>query len=277
MREAARIDIVDYDFHEGDGFGDKMEAAFRGDIPVLIGGGDGTIAHAAGIALRENKPFGILPMGTMNMLAQDLGIPSVLEAENIFDLYADTHVEAIDVGMVNGKPFLCCAALGTIPEASQYREQFRHLPDILMIPRLTAFIMDQMSVAHMRDLRVATDGHETIMRTASLVVSNNRFASSSDADHKLAKQSLHGGTLGLYSAAPKTMFERIRLLMHLQQGALEADAALTEHDADRIVVTTDKAKELVSIDGEPVEMNSPLTFEMKHDALQIIVPASSHG
>ena len=272
MRQATALNIVSYDFHHGAGFMDRLRILMRGAGAVLVGGGDGTIAQAAAIALQENKPFGILPMGTMNMLARDLGIPSVLETANIFDLYANSRVETIDVGFANDRAFLCCAALGAIPDASRYREKLRYLPDMLMIPRMAVFVMQRLHAVHRRHLRVTIDGATTRLRTSSLVVSNNLYAASAQASHKLAKETLHGNTLGVYSAAPQSWLDRLRLLIHVQQGALEADQALTQAQAGEVTVTTRRRREWISLDGEAIKLPTPLRFTIRHDALKLIMP-----
>jgi diacylglycerol kinase family enzyme len=212
-------------------------------------------------------------MGTMNLLARDLGVPTVLEHENILDLYKCTGIRAIDVGMANDRPFLCCAAIGTIPEASVFREAIRNLPDVLMVPRLTAYVMDRMDVANMRALQIQADGREMAVQTAALVISNNRFAHSRDAAHRLAKNSLQDGMLGIYSAAPQTLFERLRLLLNLQQGKLETEPSLQEAQATTVYVRTENDEELVSIDGEPVTMKMPISFRILSGALKLITPA----
>ena len=277
MRDATSLPIAACDLHEGDGFMAKMEAAFQSGHLVLVGGGDGTIAYAANLALKYDKPFGILALGTMNMIARDLGVPPVAEAANIFDLYTSTQVETIDVGIVNGRPFLCAAAMGAMPAASRYREKFRHAPPVIMIPRVAFFFLDRMSAVHRRLLRVTADGRKTSLRTTSLVVSNNLYAPSDQAPHKLAKQSLHANILGIYVAKPTTFFGRLRLLFNLQRGALEADPALSRDQATQITVTSRRRKEWVSIDGEPVKLRTPIEFSVRHNALKIIVPAGSHG
>ena len=42
---------------------------------VIVGGGDGTVAAAATIFAGQDKPLGILPLGTFNLAARDVGMP----------------------------------------------------------------------------------------------------------------------------------------------------------------------------------------------------------
>lgn len=266
------LEVKGYDFVPSDQISDKLKALIETDTPLLVGGGDGTIAHAAALHMERDKPFGIIPMGTMNLLAKDLGIPLIKDEENIFNLYNKTTIMPIDVATANDKPFLCCAAIGTIPQAALYRENIRDLPDILMMPRLTAYVLNQMDRSKMRSLRVLADDKEMGLETAALVISNNRFAHSREAEFTLAKQSLQDGMLGIYSAAPQTFFERIRLLFKTQQGKLETEPSIIESQARTVMVMTDKGMELVSIDGEPIMMKTPISFKILPGALKVIIP-----
>ncbi len=266
------LDVKGYDFVPSDQISDKLKALIETDTPLLVGGGDGTIAHAAALHMERDKPFGIIPMGTMNLLAKDLGIPLIKDEENIFNLYNKTTIMPIDVATANDKPFLCCAAIGTIPQAALYRENIRDLPDVLMMPRLTAYVLNQMDRSKMRSLRVLADDKEMGLETAALVISNNRFAHFKEAEFTLAKQSLQDGMLGIYSAAPQTFFERIRLLLKTGQGKMETEPSISESQARTVMVMTDKGMELVSIDGEPVMMKTPISFKILPGALKVIIP-----
>jgi diacylglycerol kinase family enzyme len=264
--------IDQFDIVPSEDFTARLQVLAKADKPLLVGGGDGTFAHAAAVHMKLDKPFGILPMGTMNLLGKDLGVPSILEEPNLFDLYCRTRIQLIDVGMANDHQFLCCAAIGTIPEASVFRENFRHVPNVIMVPRLTAFVMNQMDIEHIRSLQILADDREMSLQTAALVVSNNCFAPSAEASHPLAKNSLQEGMLGLYSASPQSFFERIRLLLNLQQGKLEIEPSVQEMQATNIHVKTGNEKELVSVDGEPILMDTPINFRILNGALKMIVP-----
>lgn len=274
MADTTSLKIESFDILPTDEFFPRLDELSRKDEPLLVGGGDGSIAKTAGLFLERQSghAFGILPMGTMNLLAKDLGIPLMDTDDNPFDYYAKTQVRAIDVGMINGHPFLCAAAIGTMPEAAVFRENMRELPDLLLVPRLTAYILDQMGHENMRAIDLVADGREMALNTASLVISNNRFARAHEASHKLAKSSLQDGMLGIYSAEPQTLFERMRLLMRLGQGKIDVEPSVYEYQARSVSIKTENAEELVSIDGEPVTLSTPLHVHILDGALKIITP-----
>ena len=53
--------------------------AERGDALLIVGGGDGTISAAASALVGTETMLGILPLGTLNHFARDLGIPTDLD------------------------------------------------------------------------------------------------------------------------------------------------------------------------------------------------------
>src|SRR6476661_1256075 len=68
---------ADVELIEGGDCSVRCEAAAkRGDALVIVGGGDGTIGAAASVLAGTKTKLGILPLGTLNHFARDLGIPT---------------------------------------------------------------------------------------------------------------------------------------------------------------------------------------------------------
>lgn len=97
-------------------------AAARGALPdesydrLIIAGGDGTInsilpvfAEAARAGTRR-LPLAILPVGSVNVLARELHIPRALPAA--IQIAAHGSPRPIDLGLLNGQPFVTMAGLG---------------------------------------------------------------------------------------------------------------------------------------------------------------------
>ena len=76
---------------------------------IVAGGGDGTInevfATAYGVGLPEQCSLGVLPLGTANDFAHATGVP-VQDATAALELAADNRTRWIDLGLLNGKPFI---------------------------------------------------------------------------------------------------------------------------------------------------------------------------
>lgn len=93
--------------------------AERPDV-LLIGGGDGSVSAAAGLVAGTGTALGILPMGTFNLAARDLGIP--LDFTKAAEFLADAPSFPIDVLDVNGHTCLCSTIFGFYPEFSSIFE-----------------------------------------------------------------------------------------------------------------------------------------------------------
>lgn len=267
--ESSGIDHSGIEIVPPDEMNARMETLVKADDPILVGGGDGTIAKAAALHLKAGKPFGILPCGTMNMLAQDLNIPT--DFESALNAYKSTRAMPIDVGMARDRPFLCCAAFGTMPEAAKLREEGRNLPGIVLLPRLTAYVFRRLDQTSRRHVRLTMDNRFRKLKTGMLVISNNSYNCCTPAEP--FKKNLQDGILGVYTVNPRGIKEKIRLFIRLKKGAWKDDPAVSEDRARRILLNTNRKKELISLDGEPEEMKMPLEFWVQPKALDVIVPA----
>lgn len=239
---------------------------------VLIGGGDGTITSVAKIMKEKDKAFGILPMGTMNLMAHDLGIPIAFEAA--VNAYAGkTKQISIDVGYVNAELFLCSAAIGTIPESSVFREEHRTQSDPVLIPRLTLYVMQQLDPSHQRSYEMLVDGKKHRFKSAMLVISNNAYdASKNILEPALRRSSLVDGQLAVYSAAPANVWDKIRFLTSLGLGGWSKDPKVRQWFGRDILLKTGAEQELVSLDGETVTLNMPLRLSVERQSLKLWVP-----
>src|SRR5665213_1862239 len=88
---------------------------------VVAAGGDGTVNGVASVLLNTDAVLGVIPLGTLNHFAKDLGIPLGLE-EAVANLVTGRTIK-VDVGEVNGRPFLNNSSLGLYPSLVRQREE----------------------------------------------------------------------------------------------------------------------------------------------------------
>ncbi|HET6954908.1 MAG TPA: diacylglycerol kinase family protein [Acidimicrobiales bacterium] len=100
--------------------GELVRLARSGCRAIGVAGGDGSINTAAGVALAHRLPLVVVPAGTLNHLARDLGVESVDDA--VAAVRAGTAAE-IDVGFVAGEPFLNTASFGSYVALVDAREE----------------------------------------------------------------------------------------------------------------------------------------------------------
>ncbi|ESQ85652.1 hypothetical protein AEAC466_00325 [Asticcacaulis sp. AC466] len=239
---------------------------------LIIGGGDGTIRETAKSLAGQQKAFGVLPFGTMNLLAIDLGFSSLQQALAAYAV--GTTEQTMDAGFVNGEIFLCCASLGTMPQASVFREANRLTNKFLLMPKLFLFVLNNMDKNKRSRLVIEADGKMSKFRTPAVVISANRFADSEKlTESNFKRVSLRGGELAVYISTTKTSSDHVRLLWRLIFGHWLHDRDMTEMTGKRFRIFSQHHKPLVSVDGEVMKLKAPLEFTLKPDFVHVLVPA----
>src|SRR6185436_7801947 len=151
----------------------KEAAAAPGLDAVVAGGGDGTLSCAAGHLAGTSRPLGILPLGTLNHLARDAGIP--VKLEEAVAVIAAGNVRAIDVAEVNGRVFVNNSSVGLYPDMVRLREVEQE-----RLGRSKRMAMLSASLTALRHFRrhrlwISAEGMEAPVRTPMLFVGNNRY------------------------------------------------------------------------------------------------------
>src|SRR5215210_8066918 len=136
--------------------------------PIVAGGGDGTINAVASQIVGTNRTLGVLPLGTLNHFAKDLGIP--LDLEGATANLLEGHVEQVDVGEVNGRIFLNNSSLGLYPSIVRHREKQQ---ERLGRGKWPAFIWATLTMLKrypFLNVRLSTDKEELLRRTPFIFV-----------------------------------------------------------------------------------------------------------
>ena len=84
---------------------------------IAAGGGDGTISTVANQLVGTGVALGVLPFGTLNHFAKDLGIP--LDPRGAVEVVCRGAIKQVDVGEVNGFYFINNSSLGVYPEMAR--------------------------------------------------------------------------------------------------------------------------------------------------------------
>ena len=239
--------------------------------PVVAGGGDGTINAVAGALVGSGTSLGIIPIGTLNHFAKDMGIPLGLEAavRNIFT----GRVANVDVGEVNGRVFVNNSGIGLYPRIVRQREEKQREGHVKPV----AFVLAVGSVLRRySELRVKLRAGEAeaevqAHRTPFVFVGNNRYEISGLEIGK--RMSLVSGQLWACMAPPRTNRRNlVRMALRTLTGRV-SDHELHALEAREIWVHTKTSPINVSIDGEVIAMDAPLHYRICPRALGVIVPA----
>lgn len=238
---------------------------------VLVGGGDGSAVCAAETIGFSGRKFGMLPLGTMNLLAQDLG--AAASFEETMARFERLEEDRIDLGRVNDRLFLCSAVLGVVPESAKAREDLRDEGSLDALSRFLQTITRGMSGEDAQHLKLRSDCHSAphAIDCTSLIISNNRFTQSpTNWSQRFLRDTLHDGKLAVYAAAPSSMMEGLRLMVKMLQGTWLEDETIQSFETPSLIVETQEENPWLSLDGEPLRMTSPLYFRIEPRALPVL-------
>ena len=226
---------------------DDIEAVARAADASAIGmaGGDGSLGVVAGVAVERDLPFVCIPFGTRNHFARDLGLDrgDPLAALAAFDSGVERRV---DLARAGGRAFLNNASLGLYADLVRRREHHRRRG--VALARLRALAR---SLHDRRSRRVTLDGEQVDVRV--LLVGNNAY------------------TLDAFELGTRDRLDEGLLHVYLVAGLLPSGWTELEPRAE-ILVESAAAHLLLALDGEPVELESPLRLTVEPGVLRVLVP-----
>jgi diacylglycerol kinase family enzyme len=254
----------------GTDIGDLVRLAVgQGARLVVAGGGDGTVSAVAGALSGSETALGLLPLGTLNHFAKDLGIPLDIDAavQNVFS----GRITTVDVGEVNGRIFLNNSSLGLYPRIVRYREADRAQGHNKWVAFARAILaaLRRHSLFH---VRLLSDGGAALSRTTGFVfVGNNEYEMSGTQIG--ARKTLDGGRLWVCLPRRGGRLDLLRLALRALLGRIR-DKDLHVLSAREIVIETGMRQASVATDGEVSVMAPPLTYRIRPRSLSVIVPAA---
>ncbi len=234
---------------------------------VVGGGGDGTIAAVASALVGTDCSLGVLPMGTLNHFAKDLGIPLDLE-EAVQTLFTG-KARRVDVGEVNGRIFLNNSSIGFYPRIVQEREreQRRGRSKWVAFAHAAARVVQKAPRLHV-ELDEDRSHHQSY-DTPFVFIGNNRY---DVTGLRIGTRSvLDGGKLWVCTAPNASRLTLIGLGLGALLG-LVGDADLTTFETEQTEVHPDRDQVEVATDGEVSRMQTPLHYRSRPGALRVIVP-----
>ena len=245
-------------------------AAAPGLDAVIAGGGDGTVSCAAAALADTGRPLGIVPLGTLNHLARDAGIPTDLDAAAA--AIAVGTVRRIDVGEVNGHVFVNNSAVGLYPEMVRFRDEEEAQSG--RGRRLAILIASLKALRSFRRRRlwISAAGLDEPVRTPLLFVGNNRYRVNLFALGR--RERLDEGVLCLYAVRAKSRAHLLWTALRGIFGRLEQQRDFVTAYVTAAEISSSRPLTL-SADGETIRMESPLRYRIRPGALRLIAPAGA--
>jgi diacylglycerol kinase family enzyme len=236
---------------------------------IIAAGGDGTIRSVAQELIGSTIPLGILPLGTLNHFARDLGVP--------FDLgrgvaaIAGGRTVAVDAAEVNGRIFVNNSSIGVYPEMLRDRDRQRRRTKRGKWLAMAIAFLRVLRRPRLRRLAIEVAGSRQPHRTPFAFVGNNNYGL--DLFELGRRASLSRGALCLFIANTTGRLGLLKLLVRAAFGRLDQTRDFEQSSVPSLVIHSRRRAVTVSLDGELERLPPPLYYRSRPGGLRVIAPA----
>ena len=242
---------------------------------VVAGGGDGTLNTIAAALAGTGKPFGVLPLGTHNHFAKDMNVPLELDTA-VAALARGVAAGAsrdVDVGEVNGRVFLNFSGIGLHPLVVKHRDVQRA---VLGRGKFVAMFFALLRVLRRPPvLRARLESAALNVRriTPSVIVCNN--------PHQMRVFGVENvsypdrSLLNVYVARSTNWPGLVWLIVRAAFRRLDSARKFEAFTVRDLAVYTRRESARVSIDGEVIDLPTPLRYRVRRGGLKVITPLAA--
>jgi len=230
---------------------------------VLVAGGDGSINEAIHALAGKSTPIGILPFGTVNVFAREMGVPlHPLKAARAF---LESRVQSFDVGRIGERRFLLMASYGF--DARILRSTPSRLKRIFgrYAYAITAFLL--IPTYKNAPLQVFTGQEASPIKAHFALFSNARcyagnYVVAPDAD-------MQDGFLDLLLFNSPGRLGLFRIALAITSSRLQAKSWITRIRANQIRLESHEP-DLFQIDGDPIRIIGD-TITVEPSGIQMVI------
>jgi diacylglycerol kinase family enzyme len=235
---------------------------------IVAGGGDGTISSVASTVAGTGKVLGVLPLGTLNHFAKDLGVPLALEAAAATLVHGE--VKEVDLGKVNDQVFINNSSIGLYPEIVRRRDKEQQLFNRSKWPAMVKAFFAALREYRFLRVQVRTSEGQFVRTTPFVFVGNNPY--DLDSFGIGGRPKLSTGTLCFWLARGTRPLGILRLGTRALFGKLKGARDFEAHCGSEFVVDPHLRKVRVALDGETRVMQGPLHYRSWKNALRVMGP-----
>ncbi len=242
------------------------DAVARGADCLAMAGGDGSQALVASIAVEHGLPFVCVSAGTRNHFALDLGLDRE-DPRKSLDAFRDGIERRIDYATVGDRLFVNNVSLGiyaTIVQRPGYREAKSETTKALL-PEMLGRTQEPF------DLQFGEPDGTDVDGAFLIQVSNNPYVLGATLDASQRRR-LDTGMLGVVAITAATGAEAAQVVTLSAIGQRRRSRHWHEFMTQRFEVRSRSGKAFVGIDGEALELETPLRFEIHPRGLRLLVP-----
>ena len=242
-----------------------------GEKVWVAAGGDGTVNAVASACAGSGRVMAVLPVGTLNHFARDLGVP--LELDRAIEVIANGPVRSVDAAEGNGILFVNNSSLGVYPAMVLDRDRMRKEGGskwwAMVRASARAFVRFRCL-----ELEFEAEGKTRRCRTALLFVGNNRYEK--EGGRIGQRKRLDEGILSVALIAGTTRWGMLKVFAAALAGRVKDAGELEELHVRRFKVNAHGRRRLrVAFDGEVKRMAGPLEYRTMPGVLRVIAPAGN--
>jgi diacylglycerol kinase family enzyme len=245
----------------------------QGPGAIVVAGGDGTINMVASACVEANRPLGIVPAGTFNYVARNLGVPT--EVSQAVSVIVNGRVRHVDIGAINGRLFLNNAGFGLYATMLEQRERDKRR---FGRRRMVAFLSGMRCLLSSHPLyavELVADGRTERRLTTTLFFGCN--ALQLEHFNVAAAECLRHQKLAVLSLTLRSRWAIAVAACAALTGRLDEADTTDAFCASTVRVQTRRRALKVVIDGELALLRPPLDVSFRPGVLQVLAPAVEHG
>jgi diacylglycerol kinase (ATP) len=249
--------------HSGEAEALARRAVEEGFTRIVAAGGDGTVSQVANGLAGSNAILGVLPMGSVNVFAMELGLP-LHNLQRCWDIIEDTNLRLVDMPSANDKYFVQLAGVGldaqVVKETSlAFKRSFGPL----------SYLISAAQIAARQPPKLFIESEHTSVEEGSFVlVGNGRLYG---GPFPFFKQAVIND--GLFDVVVFKRLGYLEIIRYLQDVVFSADIKVPEIEyfQTRQLRITSEQDVPLELDGE-LAGNCPVDFRIRKRALRVLAP-----
>jgi len=233
----------------------------------VAAGGDGTVNHLVQALVNTEGVLGVIPIGTYNHFARDLGIP--MDWRGAMEIAVSGATKQVDTARANDRFFVNNISMGLYPELVSKREARGRA-----YPRWKARLYAAYSTLHKYPhiaVTLESEHHQEVVRTHMLMISNNTY-DLGRIGIDAPRNGLEEGRLSVYWLPHVQRYKLMSFIAHYLAGRVRAAPGFRSFRTARLKVQSRKTHLHVGIDGEVATLDVPLVVTIVPRSLLVRVP-----
>jgi diacylglycerol kinase family enzyme len=214
-------------------------------------------------------PLGVLPLGTLNHFAKDLGIPTDLAGA--VAVIAQGNARPVDLAEVNGLVFVNNSSIGVYPYMVLDRERRRRVHGRAKWTAMALATWRTLKHFPARRLSICAAGWTEPCRSPCVFVGNNEYGLAPRSFG--TRKELTRGELWLCVARSQSPLALFWLAVRSVVGLMRQSRDLRTFTSGSVEILSRRKRLLVAVDGEVEMLQTPLRYRIRPGALRVFLPA----